>query len=145
MSPTCYDAPNKAQIPSIVFEVLTPPDDSPDKPDQRDDGFWPSRDPNAAGYVEPDKFDSELAKAHERMDAFERGDWQYVGVRVRAVISLPMGGGSFVEYTLTSPGLWGVESDCADYIAEVAEEEKAQLLAHIADMGEAARALMPAH
>lgn len=144
MKPTFYDAPNKAQHASITFEILTPPDDSAGTPEERDEGFWPSRDADSAGYVHPENFESEMAKARERMDAFERGDWQYVGVQVRAVISLPMGGGSFVQYSVTSPGVWGIESDCADYIAEVAEEEKASLLAHIVEMGQAATPLMSA-
>ena len=46
-------------------------DDCGDKPDERDDGFWPSRDRNAAGYVEPSRFAEAQTAAKERMAALE--------------------------------------------------------------------------
>lgn len=53
-----------------------------DAPDQRSDGFWPSKDPDAAGYVLPENFDAEHAFATKVMEAWKKDEWQYVGVAV---------------------------------------------------------------
>lgn len=57
-------------------------DDNADKPDERSDGFWPSREPEAAGYVLPENFDAEQAKAEEIMRAWLNDEWHYSGVAV---------------------------------------------------------------
>lgn len=130
-----FENASKPQQVSIEWEMLTSPDEFADAPDQNSDGFWPSRDPDAAGYVSPDRFDAEQAKAEARMSGWKRGDWQYIGVQARATIMVPIGSNSFSTHTLTSGGLWGIESDCGDYIAEVFEDEKAQLLTELATLG----------
>lgn len=115
----------KAQI-TITMECV--PDDSNDKPDERDDGFWPSKDPNAAGWVLPENFDSEMEKAQKRMRDWEHGYWQFIGVRAVASIKVPYGR-DWIVTRIKSPGLWGIESDAGeDYLAEVFAEEKATLL-----------------
>lgn len=116
----------KAQI-TITIEIV--PDDNQERPDENDEGFWPSKDPDAAGYVDPDKFDDEWAKAQARMDAWERGDWYYVGVRAKAEIKVPHGRDHWILSTMRSPGIWGIESDSgADYMAEVFGDENVTLL-----------------
>lgn len=76
-----------------------------------------------------------------RLDAFNRGDWSFIGIRAKATVWVPIGGGSFAGYTLTSPGLWGTESDIGDdYMNEVFEDEKAALIDAMAEMGKAALA-----
>lgn len=57
-------------------------DDCNDKPDQRDDGFWPSKDKNAAGYVLPGDFETAMAKATHVMKAWQNDEWFYCGVAV---------------------------------------------------------------
>lgn len=60
-------------------------DDHADRPDQRDDGFWPSQDPNAAGYIGKKSqraYDRALAKAKATMKAWENDKWCYVGVSI---------------------------------------------------------------
>jgi hypothetical protein len=131
------DAGRKPQKLHIRWEMETPADDTPDRPDERDDGFWPSTDPKAAGYVDPENFDEEQRKARERMDRWEAEDWWYVGVVAVANLLVPIGGGSFRIMTLKSGGLWGIESDCGDYIREVFEDEKDNLLAELKTLGEA--------
>jgi hypothetical protein len=72
------------------------------------------------------------AAARERWSGYERGEWSFIGVRAKAEIHVPIGGGSFCIYTVTSPGLWGVESDSGEeYLASVYEDEKAELAANI--------------
>lgn len=131
-----FDAPKAPQAVRIEWERVLKDDDSADRPDQMQDGFWPSQDPEDAGYVEPDKFEEAQELAQTRMAEFDAGDWGYVGVIARAHIAVPIGGGSFCTYTLDSPGLWGVESDSPEYLAEVFEEQKAELLEHLKTMGE---------
>lgn len=135
-----FDAPRAEQVVSIRWEQIELDDDSGESPEDRDEGFWPSRDPDAAGYVgevEDDAFAQMQDAAQERMDAFNDGEWGYVGVIARAHISIPIGQGSFTTYTLDSPGLWGIENeaDSADYRAQVFEEQKAELLGHLRILG----------
>jgi hypothetical protein len=54
----------------------------------------------------------------ERREALERGDFSFVGVRAEAEVVV-----EGVIQTITSGGLWGVESDSGDYIEDVALEE----------------------
>jgi hypothetical protein len=135
---TCYDAPTRAQVVTIQWERLEARDDCNDKPDDRDEGFWPSTDPKAAGYVGPEnveRFEELYAAAMERMTAWNEGDWYYIGIVARAHVSIPIGGGSFRTLTLDSAGCWGIESDAGDYLDEVFEEEKAELLRQLAVLG----------
>jgi len=60
-------------------------DDCGDVPDERDCGFWPSLDPNSAGYIGPKAkrtLARHMAKAQAIMDAWERDEWHYFGVAV---------------------------------------------------------------
>jgi hypothetical protein len=132
------DAPAKPQKLHIRWELVTPTDDSFESPEERDEAFWPSQDENAPGYVLPENFEAAMAEAKDRMERWEYGGWEYVGVVARAHLLIPIGGsGSFRIMTLESAGLWGVESDCTDYIAELFEEQKADLLGELKTLGEA--------
>lgn len=121
----------------IEWEMQTPDDDTSDRPDERDEGFWPSKDKNAAGYVLPENYESEMQKAKDRMAAWENDEWRFVGVVAKAVVYIPAGGTSFRIMTLESAGLWGIESDSEEYLKEVFEEQKGDLLAELKAMGEA--------
>lgn len=114
--------------PALVrFTRLIQDDDQQPRPDTRDDGFWPSRDPESSGYVLPENFEAEYSRAVERMVAFDRGDWYWIGVRARAEIRVPYGQ-DFITTTIDSPGLWGVDSDCGEaYLDEVFQDEVATL------------------
>lgn len=57
-------------------------DDCRDAPDERQDGFWPSRNPDDAGYVLPKNYARERAKAHRVMNAWKNDEWWYCGVAV---------------------------------------------------------------
>lgn len=77
-----------------------------------------------------------------RLDARRRGDWSFIGIRAEATIYVPIGQGCFSAYTLTSPGVWGIESDSDEsYFAEVYEDEKAQLIDALKLIGKAAETL----
>jgi len=121
----------------VQFERVILPDDSGDRPDDNDEGFWPSLDPMKAGWVgdNPERsFEDHLQAAHDRMAAFERGDWGYVGVRARALCLVVQNGyGTCIN--IDSAGLWGIESDAGDYLDEVYAEEVDNLKSMIAQMG----------
>lgn len=66
----------------------------------------------------------------ERLAAFNRGDWHMVGVRCKADILIPHGHNPdcWIMSSMTSPGLWGVESDSGEeYLNEVYQQERAEL------------------
>ena len=59
----------------------------------------------------------------DRLDAYNRGEFDFVGVRAEAEVVVE----SIVQ-TLTSGGLWGVESDSGEeYLVGIAVEEYVQL------------------
>lgn len=114
-------------------------DDDATSPDKRDDGFWPSLDPNSCGYI-GDKSKSTLSrhmrKAKDVLQAWKDDEWFYCGV---AVVVSKCG----IELTGEfDHALWGIEcnypfskngnayiSECADsYIGEAMEAAKAKLL-----------------
>lgn len=75
----------------------------------------------------------------ERIAAWRAGDFTMIGIRAKATVWVPIGGGSFTIHELTSAGLWGIESDSdADYLDSVYCEECASLLAAMRHMGMAA-------
>jgi len=96
-------------------------DDTGDKPDERDDGFWPSTNPDSAGYIgEGGNFAEQQAKAERVMQAWLDDEWFYVGVCLevrKACVLLTR------EY---SNALWGVECNYPDsdnaYLLEVAND-----------------------
>jgi hypothetical protein len=95
-------------------------DDTADAPDQRDEGFWPSHDMESAGYVLPENYQSELAKAERVMAAWKNDEWFYCGVAVTIAKH---------DVQLTKPydsALWGIECNYPDskneYLLDVANE-----------------------
>jgi hypothetical protein len=106
-------------------------DDRQDLPDENDEGFWPSLDRKAAGWIgdNPERsFAEQQEAAEERMAAFKRGDWGYIGVRARAALAIPIGQGCRRLMTVESAGLWGIESDSdAEYLASVFADEQETL------------------
>ncbi len=73
--------------------------------------------------------DDYRAEDQARLDAFNRGDWSFIGIQAEATIFVPIGGNSFSTYTLTSLGVWGIESDSGeDYLKEVYDDEQQALL-----------------
>jgi len=61
----------------------------------------------------------------ERIELYNRGDWDFVGVYAKVVFE----GDDGWRMEVRSHGLWGIESDSDDaYFAEVAAEEAEQLV-----------------
>lgn len=81
-------------------------DDTNDAPDERQDGFWPSLDPNDAGYIGDGKTSADLRANQERMksiyDAWACDEWFYCGI----VLSVELGDVTLDDHAAS---LWGVE------------------------------------
>ena len=91
-------------LKSIVVLVL--PDEDPDT------SFWDQD-------TDPD----EQNDYEERKEAYRRGEFSFVGVRAEAEIVV-----DGVIQTITSGGLWGIESDAGDeHIHGIAQEEYTDL------------------
>lgn len=69
---------------------------------------------------------------YQRMEAYHRGSWCCIGIRAEAVIQTSDG----VCNSISSGGLWGIESDSDDrYLEEIAREELAALRGTLAELG----------
>jgi hypothetical protein len=78
-----------------------------------------------------------------RLHAWRNGDWWFVGVRAKAIIRIPHGDNPdcWIVTDLTSPGLWGIESDSGDgYFEDVYREERDVLAGMLDSLTEAHRA-----
>ncbi len=81
-------------------------DDDTSPPDKRQDGFWPSLDPEDAGYIGPyskKTLQRHAGRAQEVMRAWKQGEWFYCGVCVTV---------SFDGIELTGKydhACWGIE------------------------------------
>jgi hypothetical protein len=63
----------------------------------------------------------------DRLEAYRRGEFGLVGIQAVATIEIPAGDYVIVQ-TVSSPGMWGVESDSGDdYFTELYEQEKETL------------------
>ena len=71
----------------------------------------------------------------ERLDAFREGTWHLMGIQASANVLIPLGG-HFVTQTVTSPGLFGIESDSdEEYLDQVFAEECVSLTAMLSAIG----------
>ena len=91
----------------IVARIVC--DDSPDGPDQRQDGFWPSLYKDAPGFIGPgnnfrERFAKAQAEAEAIMEAWHKDDWFYCGI----VLSVSLDGVILDEHVIS---LWGVEAN----------------------------------
>ena len=71
----------------------------------------------------------------ERLNAFHEGAWHLMGIQAAATFLIPLDG-HYVTQTITSPGLWGIESDSDDaYLDEIFSGECDSLAAMLAALG----------
>jgi hypothetical protein len=90
----------------------------------------------------PEQVREYVRQDYDRMEDYNRQGWCYIGIRAEAQYQTAFG--SPIQ-TLTSGGLWGIESDSdKSYFAEVAGEELAQLKAELKALGFSARAISTA-
>lgn len=64
----------------------------------------------------------------ERLDKFRCGEWYYIGIRAIAIVYIPIHNNSYNMQTITSSGLYGIESDSdKDYIQSVKHKQVDEL------------------
>ena len=80
----------------------------------------------------------------EYLRSWDADEWHYIGVMAEAEILVPAPDGvvldletgrSYTREKVRSAGLWGIESNHDDYVQEIFEEEKAQLIDTLREMG----------
>lgn len=118
----------------VTARIVT--DDTIDAPDERNEGFWPSQNEKDAGYVLPENFEAEQAKAERVMKAWKNGDWFYCGVVLSVSKPVDIKGRTQEEVIISdhAASLWGVECNYPDsdnsYLLEVANELLPEALNH---------------
>ena len=99
-------------------------DETPDAPDERQDGFWPSLYKDDAGFIGSgngfrDRFAKAQAKAERVMAAWKNDEWFYCGV----ILTVEIEG---ITLNRFAASLWGIEANYPDsdnaYLTEVANE-----------------------
>lgn len=84
---------------------------------------------------------------YERMESLNAGNWCYIGIRAEAKVSVyhPQEVRGTAIQTITSGGLWGIESDSEEpYLESVEKEELADLRAQLKALGFSSRAISTA-
>ena len=95
----------------------------------------------------PENTDEDVRKYvrqdYERMESLNRGDWCFLGVEAVAVYSV--GGTPATLQTVTSGGLWGIESDGnGDDMKEIESEQLSELHEQLHAIGFSKRAISAA-
>jgi hypothetical protein len=73
---------------------------------------------------------------YDRMEAAQRGAWCSIGVRAEAEIQTSDDGQNWLSNSVSSGGLWGIESDSGDeYFAEIERDELSALRDTLAELG----------
>ena len=82
---------------------------------------------NTEKYIEQDQ---------ARLESYYQGNWNMLGIRAIAKVSYSIGNGNRRLETLTSGGIWGVESDSdQDYFETLEQEELDNLKEHLETFG----------
>jgi hypothetical protein len=98
------------------------------------------------GHALPENTPEEVCKYvrqdYERMESLNRGDWYFLGISAEAKISVPSGYQTGTLQTITSGGLWGIESDSEDsYLESIEQEELSELRSQLKALGFSSRAI----
>ena len=76
-----------------------------------------------------------LEKDYERAESYNNQQWCCIGIVAEATVSYHKGAGCSRLETLSSGGLWGVESDSGDYLDTIADDELEDLRDHLKEFG----------
>lgn len=113
-------------------------DDTPDAPDERHDGFWPSLDKDAPGFIGPgngwrERFAKAQARADAVMQAWKDDEWFYCGVILAVKLD-------DIELTDHGASLWGIEANYPGSGNEHLTEVAGELLTEALDAAKGERA-----
>jgi hypothetical protein len=76
-----------------------------------------------------------VAQDYARMEALNRCDWGFIGIRAVAQVGVSLNGGKdYLLQSIRSGGVWGIESD-SDGFEDVEADELADLKAQFAAFG----------
>lgn len=95
----------------------------------------------------PEEIRQYVRHDYDRMERLNAGDWCYIGIRAQAEITSHTfdSHDGLLTQTITSGGLWGIESDSdASYLKEVEQEELSSLKAELRALGFSTRAIATA-
>lgn len=101
-----------------------PDDRTIDRKERGDMGRHEYRYFIAANSAKDTGCETSVEEDYQRFEAYNRNDWQMVGVRAVAEVQLAENG---PIQRITSGGLWGIESDAGDYFRTVENEQLAEL------------------
>lgn len=80
---------------------------------------------------EKKEYAKQAKQDYERMERLNRGNWHYISIRAEATVII----GNVIQ-TISSGGLWGIESDSGDdYIKEIEKEELDNLAEILKELG----------
>jgi hypothetical protein len=101
------------EIDGFTITATIVRDDSGEKPEDRDAGFWPSKNPKHAGYVEPEEpeeYETQLAQAQRIHKVWCNDDWFYCGIvlSVSHRVFVPHHPFNDVLIARDAASLWGV-------------------------------------
>ena len=83
----------------------------------------------------PDTSYLEQAGFEDRLEQYQRREFDFIGVRAAVEVPIPYGKDRILT-RIESPGLWGIESDSGeDYFQSVFEEESTILADMLAELG----------
>lgn len=94
----------------------------------------------------PEDIRKYVRQDYDRMESLNNGQWCYIGIRADAEVLVPMGEKPHgVIQTITSGGLWGIESDSdSAYLDSIGKEELADLRGQLKALGFSTRAISAA-
>lgn len=89
----------------------------------------------------PEDIKTYVQQDYEQMKRYNAGEFDYVGVIAKAEIQI--GDGQPIQ-RIRSGGLWGIESDCEDYLQDVEQDELNDLKNQLLGLGFSKRAISTA-
>lgn len=84
----------------------------------------------------PDWSYLEQPEFEDRLKQFRQDEFYFLGIRASVELNIPHGPGTFITQRITSPCLWGIESDSGvEYFRQVFDEEAEVLASMLAELG----------
>lgn len=79
---------------------------------------------------------AQARREYERMLAYNRGDWGMIGIKAKAETAISIGQGNWKLDTITSGGLWGIETDTDEkYYKEIEQEQLSEVKDYLKEYG----------
>jgi hypothetical protein len=87
-------------------------------------------------YADASYLEQEDMGFEERLNEYNNGDFSFVGVRASVELAIPHGkDGTKILQTITTPGLWCVESDSGEeYFNEIFDQESTILTSMLKEL-----------